>query len=127
MEQKDSLNDGLPIVEITVNQDNFVELTSVIASNCGATVPVRDEVDTAMVADTINSTGSWKAGSNYPADWGTYGNKAYPTSTAGDGITDDYWTHKGLSARGALDLAPSKYLWIEEYINDLADRRYSHA
>jgi len=122
-----SLPGGITPTEIVVSESNYESVRDQVVAGVGATVPIRDSADTEIVNNYTNSTGSLKADVTYPDDFPTYGSASYPTDTDGDGIPDSYWTYRGISAQTWSDTAPSGYLWIEEFINDLADGNYSYA
>jgi hypothetical protein len=122
-----SLPGGLPIPEIVVSESNYETVRDQVVAGVGATVPVRDSADTNIVNDYTNGTGTLVPDVTYPDDFPTYGTDSYPTDTDGDGIPDSYWTYRGISSQTWDDVAPSGYLWIEEFINDLADGNYSYA
>lgn len=95
-----------------------------IVANVGATVPVRDSVDTNIAADYTNSTGSMLESLTYPDDWPTFSTSGdNPTDTDGDGMPDSYETILGFNpavADATDDDDSDGYHNIEEYFHYLA-------
>jgi len=110
---------GVAITKDVLLAATMESQAAAIVADCGATKPSRDSHDTAMAADFNAGTGTFKASSTYPGDWPTYSTPSAPTDTNNDGIPDD-WTSANMGGDAWDDEAPSGYLWIEEYVNELA-------
>jgi len=108
------------ITEIDVFPTNL--LFDNVLDNCGATLPVRDAVDTRIVDDVRNETGGFI---NTPSDvggWPTLSGGSPPTDTDGDGMPDSWETPRGLNPNSndsAGDRDGDGYTNIEEYINGI--------
>ncbi|QXE91674.1 pectate lyase family protein [Geomonas subterranea] len=99
-------------------------LASRIVAAAGATVPLRDSVDTAIAKSFDAGISLMKDTVAYPADWPTYAQTPPLTDTDNDGMPDSYEIAKGLNPRvddSALDQNGDGYTNIEEYINGLAE------
>ncbi len=107
---------GVPITPRVMEAATAEAQAIAALADMGANKP-RDSHDAEMVADFINGTGGLKATSTYPDDWPVYGNDPYPTDTDGDGIPDSFEIAQGfgVGTMDPLEIAPSGYLWIEEY------------
>jgi pectate lyase len=117
-----TLAGGVPITRTDLQAATAEAQAADLLTNVGATRPVRDSYDDDIVSDFSNDTGSLIGDVTYPDDWPVYANTAPPTDTNGDAIPDAFEVDRGF-AIGTLDpfgTAPSGYLWVEEYINDLA-------
>jgi len=110
---------GVAITKDVILAATMESQAAAIVADCGATKPSRDSHDTTMAADFNAGTGDFKANSTYPGDWPTYSTPSAPTDTNQDGIPDA-WTSANMGGDAWDDLAPSGYLWIEEYVNSLA-------
>tara|TARA_R110002012_G_scaffold321948_2_gene552669 strand:- start:1087 stop:2523 length:1437 start_codon:yes stop_codon:yes gene_type:complete len=116
--------DGVAITPRAVDESNYIVVRNAVVTDAGATIPVTDDVDARIKAEYLAGTGAFKATSSYPSDYGTFGSDSYPTDTDSDGIPDAYWTYKSTTAQTWSDTAPSGYLWIEEYANDVAEGNF---
>ncbi|MSM38718.1 MAG: hypothetical protein GJT30_03730 [Geobacter sp.] len=99
-------------------------LASSIVAASGATVPIRDSVDTAIVNSFNAGTSLLKDTASYPNDWPTYQQIAAPVDSDNDGMPDTWETAHGLNNSindSAADRDGDGYTNIEEYINSLAD------
>lgn len=107
---------------ITAAATMSTTLANEIVADAGATVPVRDSVDTRVAADFAAGTGTHRINVEYPADYPTFATPPPPTDTDGDGMPDTWETANGLnpavndSAANTLD---ANYTNIEMYINGL--------
>lgn len=113
---------GLPLTKVVLLAATAEAQAEAILADCGATKPSRDSHDTSMVDDFSDDTGDFLADANYdtnPELWPTYSTPSPPTDSNSDGIPDD-WTAANMGGDAWDDLAPSGYLWIEEYGNSLA-------
>jgi hypothetical protein len=95
-----------------------VNVFSNISTHIGASFPHRDSVDQRAIDnyttgnDLIIDTPAQVGG--YP----TLSSGTPITSTLNDGIPDS-WRAANMSGQAATDIAPSGYMWIEEYTEDL--------
>jgi pectate lyase len=105
-----------------ITTDAFQARTDVL-NKAGAIMPVRDPVDTRIVNNVINGTGSII---NDPASVGGYPALAsgtpYPDADV-DGMSDTWETTCGLNTNNAADrnnIAPNGYTNLENFLNGLA-------
>ena len=120
--------------------DPFQAQTDVLAS-AGATAPYRDSIDSYVVLDVKNNTGSiidcvdfcnytdpkgkGTTGSKrvrLSNPWAQYTTESYPADADNDGIPDSWENEHGLNPNDPSDAsqtAPGGYTWIEEYANGL--------
>jgi flagellar hook capping protein FlgD len=97
-----------------------------ILTDVGATKPIRDDVDTRVTNDFINTTGDRIDNIIYPDEFPTFQNLSAPADTDNDGMPDIWETENGLNANDPADyngtvLSAEGYTNIEMYINELAD------
>lgn len=112
---------GIAIVDLTAA--TLTSFRDSVLDDVGATMPVRDSLDTALVSDAKNGTGSLRADVTYPTDWPTYGSASVPADTDNDNMADSWETANGLNVgvNDAFDDFDSDgYLNIEEYHHYLA-------
>jgi len=98
-------------------------LASAIVAGSGATVPIRDSVDTPIVNSFDAGISLLKDKVSFPGDWPTYAQTAPPIDSDNDGMPDTWETSHGLNKSAndsALDPNGDGYTNIEEYINALA-------
>lgn len=101
-------------------------LATTIVAASGATVPIRDSVDTAIVKSYDAGTSLLKDRVSYPADWPVYAQIAPPADSDRDGMPDYWETAKGLNNDlndSAADPDGNGYTNLEEYLNTLAETR----
>jgi hypothetical protein len=112
---------GEPITVETLNTNKATAKAQALVwlEDCGATKPVRDSHDAAMVTSFDDETDLWLADTTWPTDWPTYSTPSPPADTNRDGISDA-WDASNMGGDDWDDEAPSGYLWIEEYVNSLA-------
>lgn len=91
-----------------------------VLAGAGATMPIRDAVDSRLVAQVSSGTGNVIRHENevggYP-DLRLLGAPPLPDRNL-DGIPNAWARQHGRPA--ALDLAPTGYTWLETYLNDIA-------
>jgi len=104
-----------------------------VLANAGAITPQRDPVDTRIVSEVKNGTGSTLRGcvvgacnpgyTRVPeAGWPLLAAGTPPIDTDGDGIPDAYEIAHRLNPNDPTDankVAPSGYTYLEEYVNSL--------
>jgi hypothetical protein len=112
---------------------DFSAAYQVVLANAGAIIPQRDPVDTRIVSEVQNGTGSTLRGcvvgpcnlgtTRVPeAGWPVLAAGTPPVDSDQDGIPDAYEIANGLNPNDANDankVAPSGYTYIEEYVNRL--------
>lgn len=118
------------IDEYPVTTETAEEAYESVLSSAGASI-VRDSVDTRIVNEvrTGTATCGTKGLINTPSEAGGYpvltGTKAKDSDN--DGIPNEWEDAHGLdkfNKEDGLSVAPSGYLYIEEYANELADGSY---
>jgi hypothetical protein len=95
-----------------------------ILSKVGATAPVRDSVDTRIIADFAAETGAIKDNVVFPDDFPTFENLPAPVDSDNDGMADSWETTNGFNVGvddSALDADADGYTNIEEYLHILAN------
>ncbi|MGM9935946.1 MAG: hypothetical protein ACI38A_01240, partial [Candidatus Ornithomonoglobus sp.] len=114
------------IADYPVTTQTAKEAYAAVLAGAGASI-ARDSVDTAIVNDVINGTGSLI---NTPSEAGGYpelaGTKAKDTDN--DGIPNEWEDARGLDKydkSDALTLTAEGYTRLEEYANALADGSYA--
>ncbi len=95
-----------------------------VLNNAGCIAPKRDFTDERIIKDITNGTGN-----KVDYQLNEKGEKGYPIYVDGeklldtddDGIPDEWEKKKGLNPNvlDSTELAPSGYMWIEEYANSL--------
>ncbi len=103
----------------------FVMTTSVandILTKVGATAPVRDSVDSRVIADFDTGTGSIRDDVVFPDDFPTYQNITPPTDSDNDGMADSWEisTFGNIFQTNNVDHDGDGYTNIEEYLHYLA-------
>ena len=127
---KFSITGGVAVTETTLTAATLTTFRDALLADVGATIPSSDAQDVQTINEVSAGGGSLLAVADYstnPEIWPTYGSASYPTDTAGDGIPDAWWVFRNVTPATWDDVAPSGYLWIEEFLNDLADGSYSYA
>ncbi len=93
-----------------------------VLANVGATLPQRDPVDARLIEHVRTRTGKSIDSQKEVGGWPELKSAPAPADADHDGIPDAWETQHGLNpqdARDATKLAPSRYTWVEEYINSL--------
>ncbi|MEK7165202.1 MAG: hypothetical protein AAB874_00135, partial [Patescibacteria group bacterium] len=103
-----------------------------VLGSVGAIAPKRDGVDSYIVSSVRNGTGTIidcimtcnesSDRRNFHQGWPIYNTGVAPVDSDRDGIPNSWETTHGLNPNDANDgnqLAPSRYTWVEEYINSL--------
>jgi len=99
------------------------EALDLVLANVGASLPKRDAVDARLVNHVHTRTGKMINSQTEVGSWPDLKSAAAPADSDNDGMPDAWETRHGLDPNDASDatkLAPSRYTWIEEYINGLA-------
>lgn len=111
-----------PILDDGITLLDAVNVFNSIKNSVGASIPYRDNYDTARVSDVENLEQTFNPLSE---PYQTYSSGTYPTDSNNDGIPDSYTT-ANMGTDSANDTAPSGYTWIEEYINSLSSNTDSN-
>jgi hypothetical protein len=91
-----------------------------VLADVGATFPRRDPVDARLIEHVRTRTGKLIDSQKEVGGWPELKSASAPADTDNDGIPDAWETQNGLNPQNASDatkLAPSRYTWVEEYIN----------
>ncbi len=97
-----------------------------VLATVGASLPVRDAVDTRLVGHVRKRTGKLIDSQDEVGGWPVLKSAPLPADSDHDGLPDAWETAHGLNPRDAKDasaIAKSGYSNIEEYLNELAARR----
>jgi len=109
----------------TVSAD--AALAAVLVS-VGASLPVRDPVDSRLIADVRNRTGKMINSQKEVGGWPVLKAGAPPVDTDGDGMPDDWEIAHGLNPKDPsdanLDSDGDGYTNLEEYLNGTDPRQF---
>ena len=109
---------------VTVPATEAVEL---VLASVGASLPVRDPVDTRLVNDVRTRSGHLINSQKQVGGWPELRRGALPVDSDDDGIPDDWETAHGLNPHSAADAGAvntkTGYTAIEEYLNSLVSNR----
>ncbi|MDN5849703.1 MAG: hypothetical protein L0H63_08710 [Nitrococcus sp.] len=108
-----------PAAPISVTIQPAAEALQSVIDNAGATLPTRDAVDTRLINEFKDRTGSL-GGTN---EWPFLAQGTPRQDTDHDGMPDTWETVHGLDPSSTADgsqTAPSGYTWVEEYLHSLA-------
>lgn len=106
-----------------------LDVANCILSGVGATAPVRDSVDTKVIADFTKGTGAYKDNVSYPGDFPTFSTPSPATDNDSDGMADSWETSQGLDTTindSRLDKDKDGYTNIEEYLHYLSTKSYTY-
>jgi hypothetical protein len=110
-----------PIATPAVTTDATTQVLTKVLANAGARLPTRDSIDTRIMNDVVNGTGTVGQDQN---NWPTLANGTAPTDTDHDGMPDAWETAQGLNPNDAIDRNGDKnnngYTNVEDYLNSLA-------
>ena len=109
-----------------VKTQSAQEAYELVLASVGASLPVRDAVDTRLVNHVRTRTGKLIDSQNEVGGWPVLKSGPLPLDTDHDGIPDAWELAHGLDPKNPTDassLAKSGYTQIEEYLNDLAAKR----
>jgi pectate lyase len=123
--------EGKPVLRTTAEPFRAPKVTTVSAKDAlelvlagvGASRPRRDAVDARLVEHARTRTGRMINSQSEVGGWPELKSTPPPADSDDDGLPDDFETKHGLNPKDASDavqLAPSRYTWIEEYVNSLA-------
>jgi pectate lyase len=93
-----------------------------VLANVGATLPKRDAVDQRLIEHVRTHTGSLIDSQKDVGGWPELKSTPAPADADSDGIPDEWEVAHGLNPKDAADAArtaPSRYTWVEDYINSL--------
>jgi len=115
------LDQPIPTPQVaTVPADEAVD---VVLADVGASRPKRDAVDTRLVHHVRTRTGRMINSQTEVGVWPELKSAPAPADTDNDGMPDSWEVQNGLNPNDAGDatkLSPSRYTWVEEYLNSLA-------
>jgi pectate lyase len=110
-----------PVSCVRVKTDEVKTAYSEVLLNVGAIRPVRDGVDTRLVAGVREGRGRIRLSLSEVGGWPQLGRASSPADTDLDGIPDKWETTHDLDPKDALDAGGDKdgdgYTNIEEYLN----------
>ena len=115
-----------PFATAPVKTQSAQEAYELVLASVGASLPVRDAVDTRLVNHVRTRTGKLIDSQNEVGGWPVLKSGPLPLDTDHDGIPDAWELAHGLDPKNPTDassLAKSGYTQIEEYLNDLAAKR----
>lgn len=110
---------GVPVPTTTMSEAYAEE----VVEGAGATKPVRDSVDTRIITEYKNGTGTFRNDVTYPEDFPTFQNISPPTDADNDGMADSWEDGRGLNISiddSTGDLDDDGYTNLEEYLHYLA-------
>lgn len=131
--QNQLLNEGFRKIDAWPAAAITTDIMSPAIANCllsavGATAPVRDSVDSRIIADFSAGTGAIIDTVTYPGDFPTFTTPAPPADTDNDGMADSWEVLKGLNTKAndsAMDRNNDGYTNIEEYLHHLSVSSYT--
>jgi len=106
-----------------VTTTNAFQATTDVLAGAGATIPVRDPVDTRVVNDVTAGTGSIIDFPSQVGGWPNLVNGTPAADTDHDGMPDAWETSHGLDSNDPRDgplFASNGYTNLENYLNELA-------
>jgi len=111
-----------PFSSSPVTTDPTSSVKDIVLAGVGATVPLRDSVDSRIVNDVKNLTGNIKNnGGGGP--WPVLGGGLLPLDTDNDGMPDAWELSHSLNPKDSTDgskTAKNGYTNVENYLNELA-------
>jgi len=108
-----------PVSDTVMTYDYAQEILTTV----GASLPVRDSVDSRVVADFAAGTGDLIDDVSYPSDFPSFSSPAAPVDDDNDGMSDVWEVSNGLNSKSndsAGDADGDGYTNIEEYLHHLA-------
>lgn len=112
-----------PVSTPTVTTDPTSQVLSKVFASVGAKLPYRDSIDSKILSDITNVTGSVGEGQN---KWIQLSAGKYPIDSDHDGMADAWEVTHGLNPKLAsdrnLDSDSDGYTNVEEYLNELGDK-----
>ena len=101
--------------------------TKLVLAQAGATLPVRDSVDTRIVGEVRNGTGRIINTQKDVGGWPVYKSGPLPVDTDNDGMPDEWEIKHGLNPKAAVDANHDAdgdgYTNIEEFLNNTDPKR----
>ncbi|MBC8552101.1 MAG: hypothetical protein ISR96_04975 [Nitrospira sp.] len=110
-------------------QEMSASVANCILTGAGATAPVRDSVDTRVIADFSAGSGQIIDDITYPDDFPTFATPAVQTDTDNDGMPDSWELSHKLDKNtddSAGDADSDGYTNIEEYLHYLSAKSYAY-
>jgi hypothetical protein len=114
-----------PIATAPVTTVSATEALELVLARVGASLPVRDAVDSRLVNHVRTRTGKMINSQEEVGGWPELKSGPVPADSDHDGMPDAWETSHGLNPRDASDgakLAKSGYSNVEEYINSIGSR-----
>ena len=111
-----------PFAAPPVNTVSAKDALELVLASVGASLPVRDAVDTRLVNHVRTRTGKLIDSQAEVGGWPELKNGPLPVDTDNDGIPDAWETARGLNPKDPSDataVAKSGYTNVEEYLNGL--------
>jgi len=121
--QKTAYKQSVPFPTNPIITDTAVVAYQRVLNHAGASLPVRDSVDTRVVNDVIDGTGQIIDTQGQVGGWPTLNSAAAPTDTDQDGMPNVWETANGLNLIDATDRngydLDTEYTNLEVYLNSL--------
>ncbi len=106
-----------------IQTDTALDARDRVLAHGGASLPVRDSVDTRVVNDVVNGTGAIIDTQSQVDGWPTLNSSSAPQDTDQDGMPDAWEVANGLSHTSAADrnyyTLDAEYTNLEVYLNSL--------
>ena len=121
--EKTAYKQSQPFPTGPILTDTAVVAYQRVLNHAGASLPIRDSVDTRVVNDVINGTGQIIDTQGQVGGWPTLNSAAAPTDTDQDGMPDSWETANELNLNNASDRngydLDAEYTNLEVYLNSL--------
>jgi hypothetical protein len=116
-----------PFDALPVTTTSAKEAFEQVLATAGASLPVRDTVDTRIIRDVRERTGKVIDSQKEVGGWPVLKSLPPQADSDHDGIPDDWETKHGLNPREAADaktVGKSGYTNLEEYLNGTDPRQF---
>ncbi|MCX5633026.1 MAG: hypothetical protein NTW93_05065 [Phycisphaerae bacterium] len=121
--QKAAYKQSQPFPTGPIMTDTALVAYQRVLNHAGASLPLRDSVDTRIVNEVVNGTGQIIDTQGQVGGWPTLNSTPAPTDTDQDGMPDNWETANGLNLNNAADrnnyTLSTDYTNLEVYLNSL--------